>query len=123
MKVCIPTETNEGKAAKVYGHFGSAPYFAICDTEKNTIETIDNANQHHAHGSCQPLNALNGKKVDVIVTGGMGGRAVIMLNNSGVKAYQAIIGTVEDVLAQYANGSLKEITVDNACSQHNCGGH
>jgi predicted Fe-Mo cluster-binding NifX family protein len=123
MKVCIPTETNEGKAAQVFGHFGSAPYFTICDTEKNTIEIIDNANQHHAHGSCQPLNALNGKKVDVIVTGGMGGRAVMMLNNAGVKAYQAIIGTVEDVLAQHASGSLKEITPENACSQHNCGGH
>ena len=57
------------------------------------------------------------------VTGGMGGRAVMMLNESGVKAYQAIVGTVEDVLAQYRSGSLKEITVENACSQHNCGGH
>jgi len=123
MKVCIPTETNDGKAAQIFGHFGSAPYFTICDTEKNTIEIIDNANQHHAHGSCQPLSVLNGKKVDVIVTGGMGGRAVMMLNNAGVKAYQAIIGTVEDVLTQYASGSLKEITPENACSQHNCGGH
>ena len=44
MKLCIPTETNEGKNAKVYGHFGSAPYFTIVDTEKDTVEVIDNAN-------------------------------------------------------------------------------
>ena len=53
MKLCIPTETNEGKSATVYGHFGSAPYFTIVDTEKDTVEVIDNANQHHAHGMCQ----------------------------------------------------------------------
>ena len=32
MKICIPTETNSGKEAMVYGHFGSAPFFTIFDT-------------------------------------------------------------------------------------------
>jgi predicted Fe-Mo cluster-binding NifX family protein len=52
MRLCIPIETNEGKNAKVYGHFGSAPYFTIVDIEKDSVEVIDNANQHHAHGMC-----------------------------------------------------------------------
>ena len=33
MKICIPTETGDGTSAQVYGHFGSAPYFTICDLE------------------------------------------------------------------------------------------
>jgi hypothetical protein len=47
MKICIPTETNEGKSAAVYGHFGSAPYFTIIDTEKRLkklFKTIFNFN-------------------------------------------------------------------------------
>ena len=45
MRICIPTETDMGQEAKVYGHFGSAPYFTIYDTEEMTLE-----NACHQHG-------------------------------------------------------------------------
>lgn len=120
MKICIPTETNKGKAANVYGHFGSAPYFTICDIKDDTIEIIDNANQHHQHGMCQPLNALNGKRIDAVVCGGMGARAVMMLNEGGIKTYRAIAGSVEEVIKSYREGALEEITIENACASHGC---
>ena len=120
MKICIPTETNEGKAAQVYGHFGSAPYFTICDIKEDTIEIIDNTNQHHAHGMCQPIRALAGRVVHAVVCGGMGARAVMMLNESGIKTYRAIAGSVEEVLKCYEAGSLEEITVENSCASHGC---
>lgn len=120
MKLCIPTETNEGKNAKVHGHFGSAPYFTIVDTEKDSVETIANANQHHSHGMCQPMNTLSGKNIDAVVTVGMGGHAVKKLNEGGMKAYRAVPGTVADIVNQFAKGGLQEITVDNACAQHGC---
>ncbi|OGW79644.1 MAG: diguanylate cyclase [Omnitrophica bacterium RIFCSPLOWO2_12_FULL_44_17] len=120
MKICIPTETNEGKRAEVYGHFGSAPYFTIVDTEKNSVEIINNANQHHSHGMCQPMSALVGKKIDAVVTGGMGARAVQKLNAGGIKAYKVIPGTVADIVSQFTKGGLDEITVNNACAQHSC---
>ncbi len=120
MKICIPTETNAGKSARVYGHFGSAAYFTIVDTEKDSVEIIDNTNQHHAHGMCQPMQALMGKRVDAVVTGGMGSRAVQKLNEGGIKAYRVIPGTVADIVSQFAKGGLEEITVSNACAQHGC---
>ena len=120
MKLCIQTETNEGKNAEVYGHFGSAPYFTIVDTEKDSVEIIDNTNQQHAHGMCQPMKALMGKKIDAVVTGGMGARAVQGLNQGGIKAYRAIQGTVADLISQFTKGGLEEITVNNACAQHGC---
>ncbi|MEW5894582.1 MAG: NifB/NifX family molybdenum-iron cluster-binding protein [Candidatus Omnitrophota bacterium] len=120
MKICVPTETNEGKNAEVYGHFGSAPYFTIYDTEDGAIEVISNANQHHSHGMCQPMSALIGKKIDAVVCGGMGSRAVQRLNEGGIKAYKAVPGTVIDIISQFANGGLDEITADNACTQHGC---
>jgi predicted Fe-Mo cluster-binding NifX family protein len=120
MKICIPTGTNEGKTAEVYAHFGSAPYFTIYDTEKDSVEIISNANQHHSHGMCQPLSALADKKVDAVVTGGMGARAVQKLNESGIRAYRAVPGTVADIASQFIKGGLEELTVDNACAQHGC---
>jgi len=120
MKICIPTETNIGKEAEVYGHFGSAPYFTIYDTEKDSVEIIDNANQHHSHGMCQPMTALMGKKVDAVVTGGMGARAVQKLNEGSIKVYRATPGTVADIVNQFNKGGLEEISVNNACAQHGC---
>ena len=120
MKICIPTETNDGKAAQVYGHFGSAPYFTICDIKNDTIEIIDNSNQHHAHGMCQPISALAGRVVNAVVCGGMGARAVMMFNEGGIKTYRAITGSVEEVIKRFREGALEEITVKNACASHGC---
>lgn len=120
MRICIPTETKDGKKAQVYGHFGSAPYFTIYDTEKESIEIIDNSNQHHSHGMCHPMGSLTGKDINVVVCGGMGSRAVQKLNEGGVKAYRVVGGTVEDIASQFSKGGLEEITVENACAQHGC---
>ncbi len=120
MRICIPTATNDGEKADVYGHFGSAPCFTIYDTEEDTVEIIDNSNQHHVHGACQPMGALTGKKIDAVVCGGMGVRAVQKLNEDGIKAYRASGGTVEETIRQYENNKLEEITVKSACSQHGC---
>ena len=120
MRICIPTETKDGKTAKVYGHFGSAPYFTVYDTDKDSVEILDNSNEHHSHGMCQPMGSLIGKNINAVVCGGMGSRAVQKLNEGGIKAYRAIVGTVEDIAGQFTKGGLEEITVENACAQHNC---
>jgi predicted Fe-Mo cluster-binding NifX family protein len=120
MRICIPTETQDGKQAQVYEHFGSAPYFTIYDTEKDVIEVIKNDNEHHSHGMCQPMNSLAGKKIDVVVCGGMGMRAVQKLNEGGIKTYRAFLGTVADIVKLLSKNILEEITPENACAQHDC---
>ena len=120
MKICIPIETDEGKSAKVYGHFGSAPYFAIYDTEKDKFEVIDNSNQHHAHGTCHPMGILNGKNINAVVCGGMGARAVQKLTDGGIKTYRAVAGTADEIIKKYKQGELEEITIENACASHGC---
>jgi predicted Fe-Mo cluster-binding NifX family protein len=120
MVLCIPSETNQGKDARCYGHFGSAPFFTLFDTSAGSVEIIDNTNQHHAHGMCHPMAALTGRKLDAVVCAGLGARAVQRLNEAGIKAYRAVQGTVSEVAAQFLNGKLDEITVSNACSQHGC---
>jgi predicted DNA-binding protein (UPF0251 family)/predicted Fe-Mo cluster-binding NifX family protein len=120
VRICIPTSTNEGKTAPVHGHFGSAPYFTIYDTATGDVEVIDNANEHHSHGTCQPMSALTGRKIDAVVCAGMGARAVQKLNGGGIKVYRAVEGTVADIAGQFLKGGLEEITAENACTQHHC---
>jgi predicted DNA-binding protein (UPF0251 family)/predicted Fe-Mo cluster-binding NifX family protein len=120
MRLCIPTTTNDGKTAAVHGHFGSAPFFTIYDTATGDAEVVENANQHHSHGTCHPMSALAGRKIDAVVCAGMGARAVGKLNEGGIKVYTAASGTVADVAGQFLKGGLEEITAENACAQHHC---
>jgi len=120
MKICIPTENKEGLGAKVHEHFGSAPYFIIYDTEKETFKAVDNSNAHHSHGMCHPIGVLGVSSLDAVVCRGMGLRAVQKLNEANIKAYRASGETVAEIIRKYKAGGLEEITVQNACAQHGC---
>ncbi|OGS35381.1 MAG: hypothetical protein A2293_03245 [Elusimicrobia bacterium RIFOXYB2_FULL_49_7] len=120
MKICIPVEKNEGLASKVSGHFGSAAYFAIHDIEGNVTEFVNNENQHHSHGMCQPLSVVGGMKIGAVVCGSMGAMAAAKLNEGGIRAYKATGETLAEIIESYKAGNLEEVTPENACGHHGC---
>ncbi len=120
MKICIPIVENKGVSAKVSAHFGSAPYFLIFDTDSAGSVVIKNSGSHHAHGMCQPLEMLSDQQIGIVVCRGMGARAVELLNRGGIWVYRADGETAEEVIKKSKEGKLKAITVQNACTDHNC---
>jgi len=118
MKVCFPVSKVEGMESKVYGHFGSAPVFIVVDTVNNDVTTINNGDQHHAHGACNPLKALDNQHVDAIVVAGIGGGALNRLNQSGIKVFQAQAPTVRENILLLRDQNLPEFPM-----QHTCAGH
>ena len=118
MIVCIPTQENQGLDSSAFAHFGSAPAFIIHNMDTGESKFLENNNQHHAHGSCTPGRALSGESVDVVITGGMGQRAVEMLNAMGIKVYMATAGTVKSNIDALKKQELVELTVHNACGHH-----
>ncbi len=120
MRICIPVEASEGLRSKVHGHFGSAPYFMIGETDQKDFFVLDNANQHHSHGMCHPLQAISGQKIQAVICRGMGARAVQKLNQAGIKVYRSSAETVAEILDNFQNGIQEEITASNACRDHEC---
>lgn len=118
MKVCFPVAEDRGLASEVYGHFGSAPLFIVVDTEAGTASRITNNNQHHAHGMCNPIMALDNQRVDAIVVGGIGAGALNKLNQAGIRVFQAQAPTVQANVDLFAARGLPEFAL-----QHCCGGH
>jgi predicted Fe-Mo cluster-binding NifX family protein len=118
MQVCFPAETLQGLESRVYGHFGSAPGFVIVNTETMSVEEIKNDDLHHAHGMCQPLKALGGRRVDAIVVGGIGAGALMKLQAEGVTVYRALEGSVQENLRFIVEKKLPHFT-----AEHTCGGH
>jgi len=118
MKICFPVQENEGLASQVYGHFGSAPMFVVVNTDTGAVTSINNSDQIHEHGACNPVAGLGGHKVDAIVVGGIGGGALNKLNNSGLRVFQAQEGTIDKNMELFKNDDLPEFMPG-----HTCGGH
>ncbi len=121
MKIAFPTQENNGMESRVYGHFGSAHYFVFVDTEEDSSETVENPDRDHLHGQCQPLKALNGRQVDAILVGGIGGGALRKLSLEGIKTYRAAPGSVRENLELLTSGKLAVFAPDQTCGGHGIG--
>ena len=122
MKIAFPTQEDKGIESQVYGHFGSAYYFVVVDTETDSAELIENPDREHLHGQCQPLKALDGNRVDAVVVGGIGGGALRKLSMEGIKTYRATEGSVRDNLELLNSGKLSEFMPGQTCAGHGIGG-
>jgi len=121
MKICFPVAQDKGLESEVYGHFGSAPLFIVVDTDAGTVGKITNNNQHHAHGMCNPILALDNQHVDAIVVGGIGAGALNKLNASGIRVFQARAATVQANVDLFAGKNLPEYTLQQCCGGHGPG--
>jgi predicted Fe-Mo cluster-binding NifX family protein len=121
MILCIPVEKDLQDASPVYGHFGSAPYFLIHNIEKGTYESLANSNQHHTHGQCDPLGAIEGSGVGAVLCQGMGRKAVYKLNAGGVKVLVGAAATAREAIEAFKSGRLQELNPAMACGGHGHG--
>ena len=114
----FPGIKSDGMESEVYGHFGSAPAFLVIETDSNTVTTINNKDQHHEHGACNPLKALNNQKVDAIVVGGIGGGALNKLKQLGIKVFQSQASTIKENVAMFNKQGLPEFAATHCCPGH-----
>lgn len=121
MKVCFPVQKDTGMGSAVYNHFGSAPFFIVVDTVTNAVSLITNQDQHHTHGACNPIKALNNQDVNAIVVGGIGGGALNRLNQLGIKVYRAGAETLHDNLMMFLSAQLPEYNLQSCCGGHDHG--
>jgi predicted Fe-Mo cluster-binding NifX family protein len=122
MKVCFPVNTIQSLDSEVYGHFGSAPAFIMVDTETQEATAITNNDQQHAQGMCSPIKALGGLEIDCVVVGGIGGGALMKLNQSGISVYKAMGLTVRDNLDLMHAGKLPVFQPGHTCGGHSASG-
>lgn len=115
MKLCLPVEKYEGMMSKVYGHFGSAPSFALYDTDSGEVSEIVNKDAGHEHGKCSPLKALDGHAIDCVIVGGIGGGALGKLGSAGIEVYRAEDGTIENNLGLFNEGKLGKFNPTLVC--------
>ena len=112
MKICFPVQKDDGIESAVFGHFGSAPFFVVVDTDTNGLSTINNQDQHHTHGACNPMKALDNQKVDAIVVGGIGAGVAGLFR--GALAPTVTPGIVLLSLGLDTNHGFAKVPVENS---------
>jgi predicted Fe-Mo cluster-binding NifX family protein len=118
MKVCFPVEKDKGLSSLVYNHFGSAPIFMVVDIDTNNVIKIDNRDQHHTHGACNPMKALADQKIDAIVVDGIGAGAFTGLNRMRIRVHRSQAAMVRENIAMFKRGVLAELTLEQCCGGH-----
>jgi predicted Fe-Mo cluster-binding NifX family protein len=123
MNICIPVNEDRGLQSPVCMHFGSAPMFMLVALDDDACRVLSNLNQHHEHGQCAPLAALQGESIDSMIVGGIGNGALGRLINAGIRVYMAEGATVADVMRAYRAGALRPMSPDMSCAHHGHGAH
>jgi predicted Fe-Mo cluster-binding NifX family protein len=125
MRIAISAETNNGLESTVSHHFGRCPYFVLVDIEQEEVkrvEVIDNPHfQQHQPGMVPGF--INDQKADVMLSGGMGRRAIAFFEGYGIGASTGATGTVEAAVKAYLNGGLREAAPCRESILHHQEGH
>ncbi len=119
MRLCIPTTEGTGLEARLSGHFGSAPYFTVIDSETGRTEVIGNAHASHEHGQCRPTESLEGRGVEAVVCRGLGRGALAKLRGVGITVLVTEALTVAEAVRAFGAGTLVPLDEAGACQ----GGH
>ncbi len=110
MKVVIPVE--DKKAALLSEHFGRAPFFAsydIVDGEVVGPEVVPNSSDHFG-GSGNPPEKILSLGAEVVISMGMGMKAINLFQQAGVAVLKSEVNGSEEALEEFNAGNLPELT-------------
>jgi predicted Fe-Mo cluster-binding NifX family protein len=121
MKIVVPLDERAGLGSKVSDHFGSAPYYAIADTETGAYAVICNETMQHEHGQCMPAGLFKGHGVEAVLCNGIGARASSSLQLQGIEVYMAsMASTLGEAVDRFLGGALMKVQPQQACQGHGC---
>ena len=124
MRIAISAEKNQGLESPVAHHFGRCPYFALVDVEGQSIQdcrVIENP-FFAAHQPGQVPGFIKEQGADVMLSGGMGGRALQFFSQFDIEAATGAQGTVRSAVEDYLGGKLQGGAPCRESVEHGHGG-
>ena len=107
MLIAIPKEGNV-----VCPHFGHCEEFTLYDTNSKVMKSV--ANPGHQPGFLPGF--LKELDAELVIAGGMGGRAQELFAQQGIELIVGVSGVIEDVIARFEKGEL--VSSGAVCSEH-----
>ena len=109
MRIAVSVDEGKGLESVVSHHFGRCPYYVLADVEDRAIKAVTTvANPfYQQHEPGQVPGFIHEQGANVIITGGMGRRAITFFQQFDIVPVTGAFGTVTAVLENYLNGGLE----------------
>jgi len=111
MRIAISADNRNGLDSVVSPHFGRCPHYILVDVDGHEVKAVNAIDNPHygQHAPGVVPNFIHSQGVDVMLTGGMGGRAIAFFEQLGVEAVSGASGTVRRALELYLGGQLRGV--------------
>lgn len=110
MRIAVSTEDNSGIDSRVSHHFGRCPYFALVDIEGQEVRGVRHIEnpyfRQHQPGRVPAF--IQSQGAEVMISGGMGRRALAFFEQYGIRPATGAAGSVREAIDQYLQGNLGE---------------
>ena len=125
LRIAVASDDDRGLASRVSAHFGRCPAYTIAELRDGEILSHEVVPNPHAEGHTPGVvpRFLAGLKPNVVLAGGMGPRAVMMLQSAGIEVATGMSGSVEDALRSFLDGTHRGIVPCAHDHPESCGGH
>jgi predicted Fe-Mo cluster-binding NifX family protein len=123
MHIAISADDRSGLDSVVSPHFGRCPHYILVDVEGHEVKAV-NAIDNPYYGQHSPgvvPGFIHSQGVDVMLTGGMGRRAIASFEQLGVEAVSGASGTVRRALELYLGGQLRGVQPCRESIEHGHG--
>lgn len=109
MRLAISADNDAGLDSVVSPHFGRCPYYILVEMDGHQVKTL-RAVENPYYGRHEPGQVpffIQSQGAEVMLSGGMGRRAIAAFEQYGIQAVTGATGTVRHALAQYLAGVLE----------------
>jgi predicted Fe-Mo cluster-binding NifX family protein len=123
MRIAISADDRNGIDSVVSPHFGRCPHYILVDVEGQEVKAVNAVDNPHygQHAPGAVPNFIHSQGVDVMLAGGMGGRAIAFFEQLGVEAVTGASGTVRRALELYLGGQLRGVQPCRESIEHGHG--
>jgi predicted Fe-Mo cluster-binding NifX family protein len=122
MRIAVSADNKNGLDSVVSPHFGRCPHFVLVDLDDHALKEVREVDNpyygHHQPGQVPAL--INSLGANVMLTGGMGGRAIMFFEQFGIEGVTGAYGTVRQAVERYLGGQLKGAA---PCKESEAHGH
>jgi predicted Fe-Mo cluster-binding NifX family protein len=122
-RIAVSAEGKDGLDSPVGAHFGRCPHYIVVDVDGRDIVGVRAVDNPHCgdHEPGQIPAFIHGLGVNVMLAGGMGGRAMGFFRDYGIEGVTGAAGTVRDALDRYLDGSLSGAAPCRESQEHGHG--
>ena len=123
MRIAVSADKKNGLESIVSPHFGRCPHFVLVDLAEHDVQDVQAVdNPYYArHQPGQVPAFINSLGANVMLTGGMGGRAIMFFQQFGIEGVTGAYGTVRQSVEQYLGGQLKGAAPCKESAEHGHG--